>query len=55
MDKNRIDVIYGIQDILQNTRLGWTISYIPSSDSYCIYISNDDGEEVGTEKEKTDD
>ena len=45
MKNNKFDIITKLEEMLEKSDLYWTVSYMPSSDSYCIYISEDDTEE----------
>ena len=40
MKNNKFDIITKIEEMLEESGLYWTVSYMSSSDSYCIYISD---------------
>lgn len=40
---NARDAVLKIEEVLNSMDIYWSISYMPCSDSYNVYISNDDG------------
>ena len=41
---SKFEIIAKIQEILEESGLYWSCSYAPSSDSYSIFICDEDGE-----------
>lgn len=43
-DYSKFEIVAKIQEILEESGLYWSCSYSPSSDSYSIFICDEDGE-----------